>query len=482
MSQDKTAPKVWDLERYHVRAQAARGAADEPDPLEAMKEAKRLSEPGELNHVAQKDDGDWIAPAEGKTRPRFVESGSIFWIAFAGAILSVLTLGLYRFWMVTNLRRAYAGSIRVESDQIEYTGTGWEKLIGFLIAIALLAIYLSLANVLLLFAGMTTLDGFSLFTPFSLIAVAPFVFFAQYRSQRYMLSRLRWRGIRFGLEGGAWGYTLRSLLWSVLAVATLGLLYPYLHFRQAKYIAERSRFGSLRFRQDGSWLGLLAYWIWLYIGLGMVFLAAWGLAEEMRLGEEGVTLILGIFAPLALMLGFLLFMNYQQGAFRYLWDNRSLGETRIENDLSVGRVIWLYVRGSFAVTVLTALTTAVAGGVLIGGGFALAAALAGGGDQAALAEHLRAFLEEERLPPPDAVGIALPLIVGVALSYFFFFAASYAFGQSFVTQPILRHRVEAMLLRNPRALRAANQRAADDPAEAGGFADALGVDMGAGFG
>ena len=40
---------------------------------------------------------------------------------------TVLTLGFYRFWMVTRLRRHYWNAIRIQGDPLEYTGTGREK-------------------------------------------------------------------------------------------------------------------------------------------------------------------------------------------------------------------------------------------------------------------------------------------------------------------------------------------------------------------
>ncbi|MEM7498102.1 MAG: DUF898 family protein [Pseudomonadota bacterium] len=474
---------TWDLDQYSVKARQERRAQAREEIATAAAEGGG----GKTFHdkyVTDQDDGDWLAPAESKQRPRFVESGTIFWISFIGAILSALTVGLYRFWMITSLRRAYAGSIRIDGDPIEYTGTGFEKMLGFLIAVALLAVYLGIANVLLIFAGISSLDAGVLFAPVSLVAVLPFIFWAQYRGQRYFLSRLNWRGIRFGLGGGAWGYTLRSLLWSLAAILTLGLLYPYLHFKQAKYVTDRSFFGSIPMKQEGSWLGLLAYWIWLYISLGLVFLAAWGLAEEMKLGEEGISIMLAVFMPFAMLLVFIMFMNYQIGAFRYLWDNRRIGLASIENDVTVGSIVWAYIKGSFLVSFLTMLVGAIAGVVFVGGGILLTTAILGGQEGATefVRGDLLTIFERETPPTLDELTMLAPVLIGVALSYFFFFAASFAFGQSLITQPILRLKVEAMLIRRPEALLSAQQRDKDQMRDAGGFADALGVDLGAGLG
>ncbi|MEL6773292.1 MAG: DUF898 family protein [Pseudomonadota bacterium] len=474
----ETEPKFsWDLEQYSTKARQEKRAQQV-----AEKRAAGLG--NDEDHIAEVDDGDWLAPAETKARARYVDSGSVFWTAFGGGVLTVLTLGFYRFWLITALRRLYVGSIRIDNDPIEYTGRGFEKLIGFLIAICFLAIYLALTNVALLFFGLSSLDGAALFTPFSLIAVLPFLFYAQYRSQRYVLSRLRWRSIRFGLGGGAWSYTGRSILWLMLTVLTLGIMYPYMHFKQAKYLTDRTHFGSMTFQQNGSWLGLLSLWIWLYISFGMMFLFGWGLAEEMQLQADGVQVLFSVLLPFAILLTMIMAFNYQVGAFRYLWDNRSVGRTRIENDVSVGSLILTYLKGYIAVSVLT-FVIGVVGALVIGGaGYLATMAMMGdvGMSPDELSTELEAMMTGDIPPTPAAIAPLLPLALGVVGAYVFIFVLSFALTQSLIIQPILRRKVEAMLIRNPQALERAGQRSQDGAAEAGGFADALGIDVGAGFG
>ncbi|MEM6906970.1 MAG: DUF898 family protein, partial [Pseudomonadota bacterium] len=77
----------------------------------------------------------------------------LFWKAFWGVFLSVFTAGIYRFWMTTKLRRHYWGGIQVLGDPLEYTGRGLEKLLGFLFAMVILAVYLGFVNLGLTFVG-----------------------------------------------------------------------------------------------------------------------------------------------------------------------------------------------------------------------------------------------------------------------------------------------------------------------------------------
>ena len=60
-----------------------------------------------------------------------------------GAWLELLTLGFYRFWLATDMRRHLWSHTSVDGDAAEYTGTTKELFLGFLFALAILApIYL----------------------------------------------------------------------------------------------------------------------------------------------------------------------------------------------------------------------------------------------------------------------------------------------------------------------------------------------------
>ena len=50
----------------------------------------------------------------------------------------MVTLGIYRFWLVTDVRRFLWSNTEIAGEPLEYTGTALELLLGFLVAIALL--------------------------------------------------------------------------------------------------------------------------------------------------------------------------------------------------------------------------------------------------------------------------------------------------------------------------------------------------------
>src|SRR5690348_12083563 len=65
--------------------------------------------------------------------------GDFLKMLIKGSLLQIPTFGFYRFWLNTKIRRHLWANTQVEGESFEYTGTAKELLIGFLIALAILA-------------------------------------------------------------------------------------------------------------------------------------------------------------------------------------------------------------------------------------------------------------------------------------------------------------------------------------------------------
>src|ERR1035438_1812892 len=61
-----------------------------------------------------------------------------FHLVARGAALELITVGFYRFWLATDIRRHLWSHTEVDGDAAEYTGRGKELLLGFLFALAIL--------------------------------------------------------------------------------------------------------------------------------------------------------------------------------------------------------------------------------------------------------------------------------------------------------------------------------------------------------
>src|SRR5258707_9887922 len=128
-------------------------------------------------------------------------------IAATNALLIVCTLGVYRFWAAARQRRYLWSRTQLIDDTLEWTGTGKEMFIGFLIVIAILAPFFLFFQFLFpaLLARGKADAAFGIITLFY-IALIYLGGFARFRALRYRLSRTFWHGIPGGSNNPAWNY------------------------------------------------------------------------------------------------------------------------------------------------------------------------------------------------------------------------------------------------------------------------------------
>jgi uncharacterized membrane protein YjgN (DUF898 family) len=377
------------------------------------------------------------------------QSAPLFRLAFVTGLLTLVSFGVYRFWAKTRLRKYIWSSVSIDGDAFEYTGTGLEKLLGFLVALVFLALYLGTIQLILAFVGLGMVGQTpavpAVFASLSLsfMAVLPFVPFAMYRARRYRMVRTRLRGIRFGMDGAAWGYALRALGHYVLTAISLGLLLPRQSFYLEKYMTDRSCYGDARFEQGGRWQGLYVAMKHVLFGLGvMVAGGIWA--------ETSAPILGGFVVMVGFIWFFLGFIYYRVHAYTYLTNHKTLaGQVTFVAAPSTGVILKKFILGGIVV----ALVSSIAFGVLAG-----IVATAYSGDMG---------ME----PGPLAL---LPIFVG----YVMIFVGLGAFSVVMITQPVIAHLISTLQIQNSHALDAILQRAADDGADADGFADAL--DLGGG--
>lgn len=211
------------------------------------------------------------------------EAGRLAALALSNAVLSLLTLGIYRFWGKTRIRRYLWGHVSWLGDRFEYTGRGIELVLGFLIAVAVLVpVFTALGLAEQFFADDPTMA--SVFALIQLFVIFCLIQFAVYRARRYRLSRTSWRGIRAGQDGSALAYVALSFKWGFLTLITLGLCYPVMRTRLQAYRMEHTWFGDECFSFDGKASDLFGTWVIAYLlwlpTLG--FSQIWYLVREFR--------------------------------------------------------------------------------------------------------------------------------------------------------------------------------------------------------
>jgi uncharacterized membrane protein YjgN (DUF898 family) len=200
-------------------------------------------------------------PAEGYSsgapRDRLVEDGrfgELFVLFIINILLGIITIGIYRFWGKTRIRKYIWSRTSFRGERFEYSGTGLELFLGFLIAFVIfgppfIGFYVWLyfdplptdpndpeliARILLLY-----LVFFGL-----LIVAFYFMHVATFAAYRYRLSRTQWRGIRGSVSGSAWSYGFLGFGLSFLNGLSLGWTKPWADSVLINYRLNRTTIGS----------------------------------------------------------------------------------------------------------------------------------------------------------------------------------------------------------------------------------------------
>jgi uncharacterized membrane protein YjgN (DUF898 family) len=196
------------------------------------------------------------------------DRGAFFRLAARGAALELVTVGFYRFWLVTDIRRHLWSHTVIDGDAAEYTGNGKELLIGFLFAMAILVpIYL------VYFLIGIEAERFRAFASFPLlIAFYAFGQFAIYRARRYRLTRTVWRGVRFWMDGSGWAYAWRAMLWGLLVLVTLGGALAWREAALERYKMRHSYYGDLQGSFEGQGWAFFKqfWWLWLFSPVALI--------------------------------------------------------------------------------------------------------------------------------------------------------------------------------------------------------------------
>ncbi len=378
----------------------------------------------------------------------------LFLLTLKTSLLTLLTLGFYRFWMKTRLRRWFWSAIRPGGQPLEYTGDPIEKLLGFLMAVVVLAFYIGIVNLVLVFLSFSLLNDNTAAYAASFIGVIPLVFFARYRARRYILARTRWRGIRFGMEPAAWAYSLRAMGQWLLTILTLGFLYPRQVFNLEKFRTDRTFYGSARLHQGGDWKllrGAAFYNMYAAatLSIAIVALVQFDIIAEKRL--------LWLFITGAWFLIGLLWFRVH--AFRTMANHKSADGIGLIAEPRLPRVLGIYLLGyTLAYLILVLFIGLCVFAILFGAQWLFDV------------DPLVIVTWQQKVPTWVQMSAYIFL-------YFSIFILWSVLHQVFVALPLQRHYAQTLTITNPVALSRIRQRDRDHAREAGGFAEAL--DLGA---
>jgi uncharacterized membrane protein YjgN (DUF898 family) len=181
----------------------------------------------------------------------YIKRSGLLKLCFINFFLGLITLGFYRFWAKTNVRRHLWSSIHINNEPLEYTGTGMELFKGFLMVFFFFLLpFIVAINVLTLMGPEYVVIAALVQFAFILI-IYVFYGFAIYKARKYQLSRTNWRGIRGTLSGSAMTYSL-LYFGSLLAYSmSMGWATPVMNTVLQEQITNDMRFGDAAFKFKG---------------------------------------------------------------------------------------------------------------------------------------------------------------------------------------------------------------------------------------
>jgi uncharacterized membrane protein YjgN (DUF898 family) len=237
------------------------------------------------------------------------KGGELFGIQVVNFFLTIVTLGIYKFWGKTRVRNYLWSQTELEGDRFAYHGTGKELMIGFSKVMLLFALPVMLLNVLPKIMGPNSIMRFvtPVLTFAMVMAILPMAFVG---FRRYLLSRTSWRGIRFSFRGQVKDFAVLFLGGAILTVITLGLYYPFFDVRRQAFMVNNAYFGNRSFKFDGNGRDLFKPFL--------------------------VALLLSI--P-TLGISWVWFMAARQ---RYLWEHTRLDDVRFNSTVTAGGLLGLY--------------------------------------------------------------------------------------------------------------------------------------------
>ena len=187
-------------------------------------------------------------------------------IAFPNLLLTIVTLGVYRFWATTREREYLWSKTQFIDEHLEWTGRGIELFIGFILAFLLIGvpfIIIQLVSQGLIFRGEALIAGLVTLTMFLLLFYLTGI--AYFRALRYRLSRTYWRGIRGGSNDPGFRYGLSYMWKTVVGWLPIFLLVPWSMISLWNDRWNAMSFGPHQFSANAGWKPLMKRYLLFYL-------------------------------------------------------------------------------------------------------------------------------------------------------------------------------------------------------------------------
>lgn len=286
------------------------------------------------------------------------KAGEYFGIWIVNVLLTIVTVGIYAPWAKVRTKRYFYGNTLLADSPFDFVANPVAILKGYLIA---LGFYIAFSVTTEFYPKVSILFMLVFFLVLPWVVV---------RSMAFRLANTTYRNIRFHFERDyANAYKIFVGI-GLLIPFTLGLIFPYYHYRQKKFVIEKSSFGQSRFGLD---LPAEAFYriyivIWLlFIGLGILIVALGPLLAflfpelagveqavadnpEVDPEQQATAIMISLLVMGISVFFYIAIFAYMQTAItNLLWNNISIAKQRFRSSLKTARMIWLYYSNTLAI-------------------------------------------------------------------------------------------------------------------------------------
>lgn len=285
-------------------------------------------------------------------------------IAATNLLLTIVTLGIYRFWAKTRERRYLWSRTQFIDERLEWAGTGKEMFIGFLIVMAIfvpLLVIVQFGVQALAFRGHALAAGVLGLGTY--LAIFYLVGLALFRALRYRLSRTYWHGIRGGSDDGGWNYGVSALWKYVVGFLTFGLLIPWTMVTLWRERWSKMSFGPFAFETGDSppTRGLIGRYLLIYaslfIAVGLIFALGAGQVFAFGTPRDPETMRSALGTAMLVVLGYYVLLSLTSLAYYAAFMRKVIGELGIGDlrfSFEARTMDWvMLILGNFALVIFT---------------------------------------------------------------------------------------------------------------------------------
>lgn len=272
------------------------------------------------------------------------KTGEFFGIWIVNVLLIILTLGIYTAWAKVRTHRYFYGHTLLDNAPFDYLANPISILIGWLVGVVIFIAYSVVVNVFPLFAGLFALLIF-LFVPWFVV-----------RAMAFRLRNTAHRNIRFKFNKNYREAALVFLGLPLLLFPSLGLITPYMIYRQKQFIVDNSNYGQTKFNFTArAWDFYKLAFIILGILIALsILIGAFGGVMHGRLSGLGDKPMDPAVVPTVVMLPILLIYFFiiaywKTAVTNLIWNNVQLEQHQFRSRLSVGYMMWLYFSNTMAI-------------------------------------------------------------------------------------------------------------------------------------